>query len=140
MRPKDQNYGPKDVLLSIKPPYANLIVDGVKTVELRRKFPKNLPVGTKIYVYSTSPEQIVIGECEIKEILRKPIAQLWAATSIETMISKQDFDSYFQGLEEGYGIRVWKYKRYKTPKTLQAHFGKKVSAPQSYRYLPTAEL
>ncbi len=129
----------KDMILSIKPPYANLIVDGVKTIELRRRFPENLPQGTKIYVYSTSPQQVVIGECEIKEIIKRPLATLWSAAAIEAMISKKDFDDYFTGLEEGYGVRVWKFKRYEKPKSLTSYLGSKATAPQSYRYVPEIE-
>lgn len=140
MRQSDAQTGLKDILLSIKPPYANLIVDGVKTIELRRKFPDTLPVGTKLLVYSTSPDQVVIGECEIREIIKQPLKQLWASTSIEAMISKQDFDKYFEGTTAGYGIKLWKYRRYKKPKSLTSVLGKNAVAPQSYRYLPGAEL
>lgn len=139
MNYNEKDSGPRDVLISIKPAYANLIVDGIKTIELRRRFSENLPAGTKIYIYSTSPEQTVIGECEIKEIIKKPLEKLWSDTATAAMISKQDFDNYFDGLTEGYGIRVWKYKRYNKPKSLSSYLGKKATAPQSYRYLPGLE-
>jgi len=131
--------GLKDVLLSIKPTYANLIVDGIKTIELRRKFPENLPAGTKLLVYSTAPEKVVIGDCEIREVLKLTLTELWSCAGIEAMISKQDFERYFDGLDEGYGIKLWKYRRYKTPKLLTSYFGKNAVAPQSYRYLPGAQ-
>ena len=38
----------KNILLSVKPAYANLLVDGVKTIELRRKFPVDLTPGVKL--------------------------------------------------------------------------------------------
>ncbi len=60
----------KDVLLSVKPAYANLLVDGIKTIELRRKFPVDLVPGTKCLIYSSSPTKKVIGECKIAKVER----------------------------------------------------------------------
>ena len=63
----------QDVLLSVKPQYANLIVDGIKSVELRRKFPTDLRQGTRCLIYSSSPTQKVIGECKIETVTKLSI-------------------------------------------------------------------
>ena len=47
----------RDILMSVKLQYANLLVDGVKSIELRRKFPEFISSGTKCLIYSTSPEK-----------------------------------------------------------------------------------
>ena len=51
------------ILLSIKPEYANKIFDGQKHYEYRKRIPKKEV--SKIVVYSSAPEQAVIGEFEV---------------------------------------------------------------------------
>ena len=55
------------VILSIKPIYAQAIMNGTKKVEFRKKIFKR-PVD-KIFVYSSSPEQKIIGFFTISEIV-----------------------------------------------------------------------
>lgn len=129
----------QDVLLSVRPQYANLLVDGVKTVELRRKFPTDLKPGTKCLIYSSSPTQRVIGECKIASVRKLSLADLWKVSAVEAMISWDDFDSYFTGLEHGYAVRVYGPLRYEQPKELKKVAGNQVKPPQSYRYLPSKD-
>lgn len=126
----------KEVLLSVKPQYANLLVDGVKTVELRRKFPTDLVEGTRCVIYSTSPVQRVIGECKIHTVKKLPINELWRDTADKAMIPWADFSNYFGDLEHGYAVHVYGYIRYSDPLTLQVAAGPDAKPPQSYRYLP----
>lgn len=126
----------QDVLLSVKPQYANLIVDGVKPVELRRKFPTNLPEGTRCLIYSSSPIQKIIGECKIESVKKLSLPQLWKQTAVNAMISWDDFSSYFSGLEYGYAVKVYASVRYDKPKEINKTLGMKTKPPQSYRYLP----
>ncbi len=128
----------KNVLLSVKPAYANLLVDGIKTIELRRKFPVDLASGTKCLIYSSSPTKKIIGECKIDKVEKLKIKDLWKASSIEAMISWEDFKSYFSGVEYGYAIYVYAADRYPTEMTL-SKIGTNILAPQSYRYLPQVD-
>lgn len=125
----------RDVLLSVKPAYACLLVDGIKTVELRRKFPVDLPTGTRCLIYSSSPTKKVIGECKIAKVECLKIRDLWKVVSIEAMISWADFKSYFTDVEYGYAIHVYAAYRYPLERALR-QIGKDIVAPQSYRYLP----
>lgn len=126
----------QDVLLSVKPQYANLIVDGMKSVELRRRFPTDLPEGTRCLIYSSSPTQKVIGECKIESVKKLSISQLWKQTAINAMISWDDFSSYFSELEHGYAVKVYASIRYDKPKDISKAAGMETKPPQSYRYLP----
>lgn len=56
------------ILLSIKPEYANKIFDGQKHYEYRKRIPKKEV--SKIVVYSSAPEQAVIGEVEVVKTLK----------------------------------------------------------------------
>ena len=98
----DQLRPQRDVVLSIKPQYSEKIILGRKTVELRRRFPINVPEGTIVYVYSTTPVRAIIGYAQIKGVLKKPIAQIWHDHSDTAFIKKEDFDAYFAGVEHGF--------------------------------------
>ena len=92
----------RDVVLSIKPQYSEKIILGRKTVELRRRFPLNIPKGTMAYVYSTTPVRAIVGYAEIKGVLKKSVAQIWHDHSDTAFIKKEDFDAYFEGVEYGF--------------------------------------
>ena len=48
------------LFISVKPRYANAILEGIKTVELRRTRP-NLPDGSLVILYSSTPTRAVVG-------------------------------------------------------------------------------
>ena len=55
------------MLLSIKPQYAKMIIEGTKKYEFRtRKCRENIK---KIIFYATAPKSQVVGEAEIEDIL-----------------------------------------------------------------------
>lgn len=121
-----------NVLMSIKPAFANLIVDGYKTIELRRKFPVDF--SSKCIIYSSSPTQAIIGECIIKKVEKLTIKELWKNYSEESMIGWEQFEKYFEGCEHGYALILSSAKRYQEPIKLN----EKISSgrpPQSYCYL-----
>lgn len=51
----------KSVLISIKPKWCELIVNGKKTIEVRKSSPK-IDTPFKCYIYCTLPRKKVIGE------------------------------------------------------------------------------
>lgn len=124
------------VLISIKTPYANLIVDGIKTIELRRRFPTDIAKGTKFLIYATAPTKAIIGECKVKEVRELSINDLWKDSAKEAMIGWNEFKNYFSGLKKGYAIHLYGYIRYDEPIALEQIKGITPRAPQSYRYLP----
>ena len=94
----------RDVILSIKPEYSEQIIDGTKKVELRRRFPVNVPDGTRAYIYSTSPTRALTGVATIKGVSKRPVDELWETFSHVAGIERSKFDDYFSGLENGYVI------------------------------------
>ena len=94
----------RDVILSIKPEYSEQIIDGTKKVELRRRFPVNVPDGTLAYIYTTSPTRALTGVATIKGVSKRPIDELWDTFSHVAGIERTKFDDYFSGLEHGYAI------------------------------------
>lgn len=120
------------VLLSIKPKYAEMILNGEKQYEFRRAIFKS-PSVTKVILYASSPVRKVIGEFEIDCILSLDVAELWMRTMEYSGIDKGCYDSYFEGKDTGHAIKVKSVKRYSKHKELQEFDIK--HAPQSFAYI-----
>ena len=50
-----------DILLSIHPKWAELILSGEKTIEVRKTVPKELCEGERIFLYETAPVKKITG-------------------------------------------------------------------------------
>lgn len=120
------------VLLSIKPEYAEKILQGHKKFEFRRTIFK-FPEVTKVVIYASSPVQKIIGEFEVEQILTLRLGELWKKTKQDSGIDKEFYDSYFAGKEIGHAIKVKKVKRYSNYLDLEDLQIKQ--APQSFIYL-----
>jgi predicted transcriptional regulator len=126
----------RDVLVSIRPIYVSKILDGQKTVELRRRFPELGATGATAFIYSSSPVRAVVGCAQIKYVLRLPVTKLWKEHNDAACISKDKFDAYFAGLTFGFAIvfaNVKSLKQELKASDLLDRFG--IVPPQSYRYL-----
>jgi hypothetical protein len=58
-----------DAIISIHPGYADAILDGTKTIELRRRVPE-LANGTRFWIYATRPTAAVVGVATISDVKR----------------------------------------------------------------------
>ena len=121
-----------NIILSIKPEFANKIFEGDKKFEFRRSIFKNKNV-SKVIVYASSPISKVIGEFEIGEILFKDLKTLWKETKEFSGITEDYFYEYFVGKENGFAIEVKRVKRYRKELCIRESFGK--VPPQSFAYI-----
>lgn len=132
----------ESILMSIKPIYAEMIFNGKKTIELRRKLPKNISKGSLILVYASSPQKLLLGAFTVKKIISSPLVSLWKKVSKKSCIDLEDFNTYFNGCEIGYGICIDNYWSFPNPvslgeiKTIDERF----NIPQSFRYLKESDL
>lgn len=93
------------LVLSVRPRFADAIVDGRKTIDVRRRRP-NVHPGTLGFVYSSSPVQAVIGSFRVDRILSGTPEELWLVAQHGGHISRQNFDDYFADVEFGHAIVV----------------------------------
>lgn len=121
------------VLLSIKPEYAEKILQGVKRYEFRKCIFKNRNVRT-VVIYATMPVGKVVGEFDFEEVLSDSPSVIWSETCEFSGVSRNFFNSYFKGRLVAHAIKVGVVRRYDTPLAL-SRFVPNGSAPQSYRYL-----
>ncbi|HEY4941698.1 MAG TPA: hypothetical protein VII56_09720 [Rhizomicrobium sp.] len=127
----------KDLLLSIKPEYAIAIVDGRKTVELRRKFPEDVAGGSKAFIYSSSPVQAVVAFAVIERVDRLALERLWQRHGKASCVDRATFDAYFLGQSIGCGVVLRSITSLANPiprEDLKSRFG--ILPPQSFMYLP----
>lgn len=96
----------RDVVFSIHPGHADKILRGEKTVELRRKFTEEFEPGGLAMIYSTSPIKALTGVAKIRDVQRLKLPTLWKEHREKFCVRKNDFDTYFAGLERGYAIHL----------------------------------
>lgn len=120
------------VILSIKPVYANAILDGTKTVEFRKKIFKR-PV-ERILIYSSSPVQKIIGYFDIDEIIEDTPENLWNKFHKVGGINKKDFFEYYSKSEVGFSIKIKSYEKFNEGINPADYF-ENFCAPQSFIYL-----
>jgi predicted transcriptional regulator len=113
--------------------YAEKILNGTKRFEYRKAVPRNESVRT-VVIYATMPVGKVVGEFEVGGVLCEKPKDLWKRTKAASGITREFFDSYFDGREQAMAIAVKKPKRYATPKNLKDVSGS-LTPPQSFQYL-----
>jgi predicted transcriptional regulator len=122
------------IILSIKPEYANKILDGTKKFEFRKA---GFAAGVEsALIYATKPIGKVIGEFKITEVHIDAPNNIWNKTKKYAGVKKCFFDEYYRDRAVAVAIGVGEVHRYDIPKDLTA-FGARMTAPQSFRYLPS---
>ncbi len=124
------------LLLSIRPRFIDGILDGTKTIELRRTLPRVQP-GDSVLVYATSPVKAIVGGFAIEDLVQASPAGLWDTVKHLAGITRLEYDDYFNGAAVGYGIKVAGPWRMPNPISLSTLRARRPSfrPPQSYAYL-----
>lgn len=132
----DEPFKPqRDVVLSIKPYYSEKILEGSKTVELRRRFPISAPAGTIAYIYSTSPVKAMVGTAAIRDVQKLPIEQIWTKFEASAYIERGSFERYFDGVDQGFALIFEDVKAFSNPLPLSKLREKfDFEPPQSFLY------
>lgn len=121
----------RKILISINPIHFAKILSGEKKYEYRTKIAKK--GADSLIIYETAPTKMVVAEAKIIEVLELTPEKMWEQTHQHSDISKEFFDSYFEGREVAYAYHLGEVKAYDTPKPL-SFYGIKC-APQSFVYL-----
>lgn len=121
------------VLLSIKPKYADLILAGTKTVELRRSWPSN-DVGVMV-IYSSAPVQRLTGIALITQIQECSPEALWKiAQAHGGGVTEEELKEYIGKKSLAYGVMLGRVEPAEVavdPKDLFPNF----TPPQGFLYL-----
>lgn len=125
-----------NVILSIHPEYAQKILSGLKTVELRSSFKAQNIVGGTALIYSTMPDSAIIGYAKITAIRGEmSLDKLWQDYSLDACISHTEFSKYFEKKDKGTAILLKNPVTLKTPITYPVLCQNwNCPPPQSWRY------
>lgn len=121
-----------DLILSIKPEYAEKILIGFKRFEFRKQIPcKKIHL---VFIYSSHPEKMIVGKFRIQSVITGTPEEIWETCGDEGGIEKERFFSYFGDRPIGYGFEIDHVERFDPsidPREIKRDF----KAPQSFAYI-----
>ena len=120
------------VLMSIHPEHAEALLDGTKTVELRRSGVAGDV--SHIVIYATAPVQRVLGWVKAVHVEHGSPSAMWERHKSRVGIRRGAFRSYYQGRPRAVAIHVDSPRRLATPREL-SEIEDGLTPPQSWRYL-----
>lgn len=136
------------LLLSLKPCYADFVFDGRKTAELRRRLPVSWQKGLMpcmenrhVFIYASSPVRELRGGFRVECVWSGTPEEVWSKVSTLAGVEKRDFDAYYAGYTFAYALKitdVWEYEYPADLNTLRNRFPDFV-VPQSWRYMKPEE-
>lgn len=126
------------VVLSLKPRFAEAILAGVKTAELRRTAPK-IDVPTRALLYATTPMRALLGTCIVTDVQSADLAVLWREHGPQSALAYDEFQRYFEGVEVGTALTLAQPQSLSSEVPLQDLRAKPrgFRPPQSFAYIDT---
>ena len=130
----------KPVLFSLKPRYADLVFEGLKHAELRRRITPDMQ-NRDVFIYVSSPVRQLRGGFRVGHVWHGSPKDVWKEVSKLACVKKRDFDNYYAGRTIAYALKitgVWEYKNPASLDTLRIRFPHFI-VPQSWRYVKPEE-
>lgn len=129
------------VLLSVRPPHVDRLLDGTKTVELRRRVWR-VPPGSVILLYASGHRRALVGSLVVRTIEIGTVEGIWRRRGADAALTRKEFDDYFVGATQAVAIRVGGARRLDTPVPLGELRRRRpmFTAPQTFRYMVPQEL
>lgn len=127
--------GTRPLLLSLKPRFADLVFQGLKTAELRRRIARSA-VNRDVFVYVSSPVRQLRGGFRVEHVWEGPPDSVWEQVSDLAKVDKEDFDAYYAEGPIAYALKIaepWQYDRPVSLDHLRMRL-KDFVVPQSWRY------
>jgi len=125
-----------NAILSIKPKYANAILEGDKRYEFRKaSFRRDV---REVFVYATKPIGKIVCKFYVGEIIEDKPEKLWENYRDLSGLTEEEFFTYFSGMRKGVAIEIEGVERFKEPidpKMIYPEF----TPPQSWIYLSSVE-
>lgn len=126
--------GEDALLMSIRSQHARAILAGTKRVEIRRRFSRKWE-GKRITIYSSSPEQSLVGEASISRVASDTPGAIWDEFGSSIGCSRAEFDNYTKSSTKVYALVLDDVRPFKLPipRTQVSHLlGSDLTPPQSY--------
>ncbi|KAA5541885.1 ASCH domain-containing protein [Roseiconus nitratireducens] len=128
------------LFLSIHPEHVQAIVEGRKSVELRKRKPSIAP-GCMAVIYATTPKCEVVAVATVVALQVGEPNEIWRNSGKLAAVSKQDFREYYEGAEKAVGIHLSNIAVLRKPISLKELRRRwcGFQPPQQYRYLDTSQ-
>lgn len=126
------------VVLSLKPRFAEAILAGSKTVELRRTTPR-IEVPTRALLYATTPVRALLGTCIVTDVRSADLPVLWREHGSRCALAYGEFQRYFEGVAVGTALTLAQPQSFSIEVPLQELRAKPggFRPPQSFAYVGT---
>ncbi len=126
------------ILLSIKQVYCDLILNGTKRFEFRKRLPNGLQRGDEVAIYCTRPVSRVIAYFRIADVIQATRQSLWRPTRLAAGINYETFMRYFSTTQQANAIQIGDLHVLNTPLSL-VRLRRNKTPPQSFLYLTESQ-
>jgi predicted transcriptional regulator len=125
------------LFVSIKPRFAEKILSGEKSVELRRVRPAAAGAGTLVVIYASSPACQVVGTGRVKAIEEGSPTAIWQRHQKVLGLPRSEYRAYFAGVTLAVGIVLEDVRALRASVPLASLRARLTgfAPPQSFRYL-----
>ena len=130
----------RPLIISLKPYYADMLFEGLKKVELRRRIASQMS-NRDVFIYVSSPVRELRGGFRVGQVWEGSPEDVWNIVADLPTINRREFDAYFQGQAVAYALEVtnvWEYENAVALSLLRGLFDDFV-VPQSWRYAKSEE-
>ncbi|MHB8066399.1 MAG: ASCH domain-containing protein [Desulfobaccales bacterium] len=129
------------LFLSVRPKYAERIINGDKTVELRRMRP-SISEGDRIVIYISSPTKEIRAISVVESISCDKPEKLWQKVKHRAGVTRHEYEDYFNGAKAGVAIYIREVRALSSPIALSSlrKIWPNFKPPQSYRYVSEEEV
>lgn len=122
------------ILMSIKPKFVQLILQGKKTVEIRRTNIKATK-GDKVAIYASNPQKQIVGFFTIENIQYENIDRIWSELGEYTCLSGHEYKDYLAGKDKACAITISEIEKVEGCSLEEISSKLSIRIPQSYRYI-----
>ncbi|WP_158829333.1 ASCH domain-containing protein [Mucilaginibacter lacusdianchii] len=95
----------KLILISVKEKYVQQMLEGKKTIELRKAKPKAAQ-GDTIIIYTTQPRKAITAIALVENIIVTTPSEMWAKHAWQLGVTREEFDQYYHNHQRAIGIRM----------------------------------
>lgn len=119
----------KDLLISIKPMYVNLIKKKIKKYEFRKKKIKQVD---NVYIYETNPTKKITLIIKFGKCLEGTPKEIWKICKEYSGIKKKEFFEYYKNKQKAYAYEIIEIKEVNME---LSEITKRKFPPQSFYYI-----